>query len=257
MNTALQKEIIEQYLPGLEVRVFETIDSTNTEARRIAGKEGIKPVLIAASSQSAGRGRMGRSFYSPENTGLYMTLLYPCKDARNLLSVTSKTAVAVLKGIEAVKPDIHPEIKWVNDLYLNGRKICGILAESVLDPEEQTVKGVIVGIGINLSTEDFPEDIRETAGSLGDASIDRNRLASSVTGFLLEELENLEDRSYLELYRERSCVIGKEIVFIEDGLKKNACAESINDDAGLVVRLENGDLVTLSSGEISVRVRKR
>ena len=152
-----------------EIKIIEygIIDSTNLQARRLiegAWGEEIQPTVLLAEGQTAGRGRLGRSFYSPTDTGLYTSLIIESPSSLDkLLSLTALAAVAASEAIEAAF-GINVGIKWVNDLYYNERKIAGILAESCISG---TKRYIILGIGINLSTESFPDDILLKAGSLG------------------------------------------------------------------------------------------
>ena len=240
--------------PGLSVRLYKTIDSTNTEARRQyeAGLHG--PALLISEEQTAGRGRHGRTFYSPAETGIYMTVLFPVdasfEDARR---ATAKTAVSVYRGLRDVT-GLSAGIKWVNDLYLYGKKICGILVETVLS--DGGVKALIVGIGINLTTEDFPEELREKAGSVGLAP-DRTELVREILTYLFRELRDLRDLSYLADYRGASVVLGRTVSF-EDADGETVCGEAreIDQDGALLVELSDGTYKTLLSGEVSIRVEQ-
>ena len=240
-------------LDGVSVKVFESIDSTNAEAKRVADKTP-GPLLILAEQQTAGRGRLGRSFYSPPGTGLYMSLMYhPDTSLSENLSVTAAAAVAVVRAIEKLT-DMKPQIKWVNDIFINGKKVCGILTEAVTDFESGTDISVIVGIGINVTTESFPPEVGETAASIGVSRLDRNRLASEVAAELLRLIKNLGDRSFMEDYRQHSMVIGREITYIKNGISHSATAISIDDDGGLKVSGDQG-ITVLNTGEITLRVK--
>ncbi len=239
---------------GAYVRVFDTIDSTNNEAKRMleGGFSGF--ALVAAEAQTGGRGRLGRSFYSPESTGLYFTVIIPpCFPAEEATLLTPAAAVATVRVLEKFS-DENLKIKWVNDIYKNDKKICGILAEAVLDIARGGFAGFAVGIGINLSTEDFPEEIANIAASLK-TDTDRNEIAAGIAQEIFSFAKNLSAREFLPEYREHSYVTGKEIYFIKDGEKTNATALGIDDDGGLIVKLENSEVTILRGGEISVRVR--
>lgn len=236
------------------VRVFDTIDSTNNEAKRMmeSGFSGF--AILAAEEQTGGRGRLGRSFYSPAATGLYFTVIVPpCFPSAEATLLTPAAAVAAVRVLERVSGK-ELKIKWVNDVYKGDKKICGILAEAVLDMEKGGFSGFAVGIGINLSTEDFPKDIADIAASLK-TDADRNEIAASIARELFAFAKNLSAREFLAEYRAHSYVTGKEIYFIKDGEKQNATAIGIDDDGGLTVKLENGEVTTLRGGEISVRIR--
>lgn len=239
---------------GVCVRVFDTIDSTNNEAKRMleSGFSGF--ALVAAEAQTGGRGRLGRSFYSPESTGLYFTVIIPpCFPTKEATLLTPAAAVATVRVLEKISGE-SLKIKWVNDIYKNDKKICGILAEAVLDTVGGGFSGFAVGIGINLSTEDFPDDIAEIAASLK-TEADKNEIAAGIASELFSFARNLSARQFIPEYRDHSLVTGREIYFIKNGEKTNATALGIDDDGGLAVKLENGEITTLRGGEISVRMR--
>lgn len=226
-----------------DVRAYDVIDSTNLEAKRLLLSGVRSPALIVADAQTAGRGRLGRSFDSPRGAGVYMSLIL--KPAGDMVSVTTKTAIAVARAIEALT-GIAPDIKWVNDLYVNGRKICGILAETV-----SNVPGVVIGVGVNMLKREFPDDIRNTAGAL-DTHEHRERMIAAIANEMHDIIEL--GGEYMHEYRRRSLVIGKRIAYTQNGATQAATALDIDDNGGLIVRLDNGDTRTLSTGEISLRL---
>lgn len=239
-------------LEGETVSVFAygELDSTNTEAKRWALGGGATPAVIAAEGQTAGRGRMGRSFYSPTETGAYFSFLYTPKARLDaVVSVTSAASVAVMEAIWELC-GVQCEIKWVNDLYCNGKKVCGILCESVTVGQTPMI---IVGVGINLSTTDFPSDLVQKAGSVG-RSIDKSRLIAAVWHKLKPFLEDPTNRDWLHAYRTHSCVIGKRVEWIDGGVRQSGVAEDIDDDGGLRVKTPNGETTVLRTGEISILV---
>lgn len=231
---------------------FDCIDSTNSYLRRILNEGEKGTVLAVASAQTAGRGRSGKSFYSPVN-GLYMSLLiHPHISFDKVSSVTSKVCVSVCRAIEAVT-GVATQIKWVNDLYLNNKKVCGILCEAVNDYKNAVTESIIIGIGINVGTVQFPEDLKGVAGSLGASVLLRDTLAGEiVNGLLSLEFGSLTEEE-LRFYREKSCVLGKTITYCVNGQKNTAKAVGIDGSGGLIVENINGDVITLTSGEISVR----
>ncbi len=230
----------------------EETDSTNADIKRIAGHADDKTVVLAK-GQTAGRGRMGRSFYSAADNGLYLSILIKSGiNADNIVLITTAASVAVSRAIELVT-GIKVGIKWVNDLYLNDRKVCGILAETICDPTDGKISGVVIGVGINCGGADFPAEIKDIAGSLGD-NINKNTLAAEVIFNLCEIEKMIKDKSFIKEYKERSIVLGKEIIVIGQETQ-NATAVDIDDDGGLVVKLESGEIRVLRTGEISVRMR--
>ena len=252
----LSKKDIESNLRrDAEVSVFDTVDSTNNEAKRMmeAGFSGY--AVICAEAQTCGRGRLGRSFYSPESTGLYFTVIIPpCFPIENVSLLTPAAAVAVRRAlVKHTAADL--KIKWVNDIYAEDKKVCGILAESVMDVENGGFAGFAVGIGINISTEEFPEDIASIASSLHIQGADRNVIAADIASTLWEFAQNLSAREFMPEYRDNSYVTGKKIYFIKNGEKTDATALGIDDDGGLAVRLETSVETILRGGEITVRLK--
>ncbi len=215
---------------------------------------------VIAGTQTAGRGRLGRSFHSPEGTGLYMsTLLHPGLSAADTTMVTTAAAVAVCRAVEVLAP-VRPEIKWVNDVLIGGKKICGILTEANFDMESGTIDSVVLGIGINVTEprQGFPEELKDIAGAVFPKPQRnmRSRLAAEVLRAFYQIYRAFPDKSYVAEYRQRSMLPGRLVsVLFRDGAKA-AVAQEIDDDCRLVVRYEDGSCETLSAGEVSVRPGK-
>ena len=239
---------------NLTTEVFDIIDSTNTEAKRRIVGGNHAPCLLLAEQQTAGRGRLGRSFYSPAQTGLYMTLVLgePASLAGGTM-LTIAAATAAAEAVEAIT-GVETQVKWVNDLYLQGRKVAGILCEAVTD--ERGIVTVLAGIGVNIRTEDFPEELLEKAGSLG-AVAEREELAAEIACRLLSIWRAPEQSDFLARYRSRSFVPGNRVYFERGGRTFEALAVAIADDGGLVVRYDDGSEETLRNGEVSVKVCDR
>ena len=223
---------------ALPIVVYDTIDSTNTQAKLSSIDQGI----FVAKHQTAGKGRQGKSFYSPDSTGLYMSVVLPITPMEAYeFTLTAAAAVAAARAIENVC-NISVQIKWVNDLYLHGKKVAGILTEADIDR-------VIVGIGINISTESFPADI-PLAGSLDAENISKSKLAASFAENLFD-ITSSKSREFMSEYRSRSMLLGKEISFEKDGNAFTANALRIEDNGELTV-LSNGIELTLHSGEVQI-----
>lgn len=255
-NTACplsKKQILSHLQSDLNVVCFDTIDSTNNEAKRNAQNLSLSPMLFVANHQNNGRGRLGRSFYSPGDTGLYMSLLLKASpDFSDNVCITTATAVFVTDAIKELC-GIDAKIKWVNDIYIGSKKICGILCEAVTDPITSQISCIVIGIGINITTDSFPNELKDIAASL-DTDIDRNLLCAKITDNILLGEKSVSDRSFIEKYKARSMVINSEITYTENGETKPALAVDINRNGGLVIRTEEG-LKTLSTGEISIRLK--
>ena len=242
-----------------DLSVYDTVDST----LRIAAEYplGSKPLYIAADCQTAGRGRLGRSFASPSGSGLYLTLAFrPEFEINKALYVTMAAAVAAAKAIEKVC-GISPEIKWVNDLFYKGRKICGILTEAKTSLEVGHIDSLLIGIGINCFPGGLPEELSNIAGSISDVpgSFSRNKLAAEVFNQLTEIIKNLESKEFMDDYRSRCFILGKNISVHPhlNGDAVRAHAIDIDENGGLVVTYLEGDKAgqtdTLTTGEVSVR----
>lgn len=234
----------------IDVYYYSTTDSTNNCCKRILadGRQGA--FLVVADKQTAGRGRQGKSFYSPPKTGIYFSLVIrPRTSLQNAVTATTAASVAVCRAIEKLT-DKKPKIKWVNDVYLDGKKICGILTEAMSNFEDGTVDSVIIGIGVNINTADFPDTV-EGAGCL-DVNINRSRLIAGIADELLD-IAGGDYKSFIDYYRSHSLVIGEKIKFIQNGRVTPALAVAIDETGGLEVALENGEHITLRSGEISIR----
>ena len=240
---------------SIKIIVYPTLTSTNTTAREKA-VAGESECVIIANSQTGGKGRNGHTFYSPSDTGLYMSILlrplgYPAHQA---VKLTTMAAVAVCEAIESIS-DVKAEIKWVNDIFVGGKKVCGILTEASIGVENGFLEYAVVGIGINLSPPNggFPSDIKNIAGAIFDEPQSvKNRLAAEVINRFLSYYK--QDKSYVDSYRRRSLVIGKEITVIKPDRQFKAVALDVDDDCHLIVRYGDGTTESLSSGEISVRL---
>lgn len=258
-NEALSKEKITEDMTDLSKKlnliILKAIDSTNNEAKRMTADGFRGNALIVANEQTKGRGRLGKSFYSPKNTGIYMTFLFSTDvKMSNAIQVTTATAVAVVRAIESLT-NVRPTIKWVNDVYIGSKKVCGILTEAVTDFETGLVQSIIIGIGINISTEDFPEQIENIACSLGVNGLSRNKVIAAVSNELLAICSNFDNKSYIKTYRDHSLILGKSIDFYKNNVKYNAVAVDIDSTGGLIVKLPNGRTEILNSGEITVRLQ--
>lgn len=238
-----------------EIPIFchDVIDSTNTEAKRMLADGFDSDAIITAAMQTGGRGRLGRSFYSPADTGIYVSfLLHPAGELSDLVSLTAAAAVAVDRAIRKLT-DAEPLIKWVNDLYLNGKKICGILAETVTRTQAAR-QAIIIGIGLNLNTENFPKDIADIAGSLHAPHMKKSRMVAAIAEELFALAEHPADKRYLSDYRAHSLVLGRRVVYMRGEERTEALAVDIDDCGGLIVRLDDGSMRTLHTGEISLRL---
>lgn len=237
---------------GRELHVEAVLPSTNTTARTLATNGAPEGTVVVAVAQTAGRGTRSRSFFSPRG-GVYMSVILRPHDADGCL-ITSCAAVAVARAIERLS-SLKIQIKWVNDLYVGGKKLCGILTEAGFAPNN-TLDYVVLGIGVNVATVDFPADIADSATSLGNegCAVDRNALIAAI----LEEWEGayatIGSGDFLAESRARSCVLGRRLTVSRGNERFEATAQEIDDRGHLLVETDDGESVTLHSGEVSIRI---
>jgi len=241
-----------------KIYYFDTIDSTNKYAKELALKGADEGTLILSDEQRGGRGRLGRNWISPPNTGLWMSIiLRPQIKPWEAPQITSIAAAALCKAIENTI-NIKVGIKWPNDIVVNNKKISGILTEMGAEPD--TVNFIVVGIGINVNTEDFPEDIKDIATSLklikGD-TVSRKRLLINVLqefkSFYLDFVNNKTLKKSIDICRENSIILGNKVKIINGMEEIIVVALDINDRGELVVKKDNGEIINIISGEVSLR----
>lgn len=247
---------------GRDLVVLPETDSTNSAIKRDYAATRHEGFTLIAERQTAGRGRLGRTFHSDSGTGLYLSvLLRPKIPLEQLNFVTLAAAVAVCRSIEALC-GLAPGIKWVNDVLHEGRKLCGILTEASIEGETGCIDYAIVGIGVNLRLDRsaLPEDVRIIAGALADFTADVPRRAV-LAARLLGELEAVYDSlcagdtaGLLQAYRSRLCYLDKPIRVLAPGGAYEAVCRGVNDAGNLLVERADGTLDTLQSGEISTRL---
>ena len=257
----LSAEGIRRHLryPGLQIECRNTVASTNTELKNRAARGAPHGLVLAAAHQTRGRGRMGRTFYSPADTGLYMSiLLRPERPAAEMVRLTACAAVAAARTLERLSGE-RTEIKWVNDVLLRGRKVCGILTEGSV--RDGRMEYAVVGIGVNLRPPrgDFPPELQSVAGSVfGDGEIPELccRAAAGILDELMDLYADPEDEACYLDYKSRSFLLGKEIRLLLPGREPvPATALDVDRDYALVVRLADGSTRRVTAGEVSVRFR--
>ncbi|MBO5109882.1 MAG: biotin--[acetyl-CoA-carboxylase] ligase [Clostridia bacterium] len=237
------------------VRIVDTVPSTNTALRAEAEQGASDGEVLVALSQTAGRGRLGRSFHSPDGTGLYFSLLLrPNFDLSMAGYLTPAAAVAVARALEASgSPEM--KIKWVNDIYTGGKKVCGILTEAAVDNEAHRFRYAIIGIGINLSVPEsgFPEDIHDVAGAAFEAEPDRTKLLADILVALHTLCQALPAHDFMGEYCSRSCLVGREATVTVGDESFSGIVQTIDEDGGLVLADGKGMTRTFRSGTIRVK----
>ncbi|MCQ2982526.1 MAG: biotin--[acetyl-CoA-carboxylase] ligase [Treponemataceae bacterium] len=249
---------------------YDILDSSNTECKRrveacIKAENDVATLhntVVIARAQTAGRGRLGRSFYSPKDTGIYFSvILHDSSIALDL--ITPVAAVAVARALEKVFPSLSPkpQIKWVNDVYLAGKKVCGILTEGVPNPKTGRFDTAICGIGINLAPpeEGFPEDIQHIASAVTDslAGFDRSSFMDTLFAELARVFASENSADAMAEYKSRSLVLGKDINVISPKGTWPATVLDVLPNGHLLIRhAETGEATELFTGEVSIRLRE-
>jgi len=212
---------------------------------------------MIAAAQTEGRGRLGRTFYSPDGTGLYMSiLLRPTISANEALFITTAAAVAVCHAIERVS-DRTARIKWVNDIFCDDKKVCGILTEAALDPETGGLSYAVLGIGVNVCDPQggFPDELCRIAASVfGQREGDRCQLAAAIIDEFFAEYATLSEGRFIEEYRARSMLCGRQITVKAPSGDRQATAVEVDEQCHLLVRYNDGTEEMLSSGDVSIRI---
>lgn len=251
------KSFLCKELQEIEVKTFDEVTSTNTLLKE-QGKTSDEFTVFLASAQTGGRGRLGRSFYSPKESGVYFSvLLKPDLKIEKAVLITSAAAVAVTRVLENLGCE-NPQIKWVNDVFVNGKKVCGILTESVINTETKQLDFAVLGVGINLvkSQEDFPDDLQDIAGTVFETTLPY--LKEKFVGEFLNEFYriylSLSDAQFMDDYRKKCFCLGKEVNVISGDKIRVGKALSIDENARLEVEFSDDTTEFINSGEISIKM---
>ena len=243
---------------GWTIEYHDEIDSTNTRAKALAAAGAAHGTLVLADRQTAGRGRFARPFYSPEHAGVYMSvILRPEIAPERAVMITSMAAVAVARAMERTA-GVHAAIKWINDVYLNEKKACGILCEACLDAQRGGLDYVVMGIGVNVGRMQFPPELEETATSLGNAcgrAVSRTDFLAALLAELNALWPKLDSEEILRESRERSMVLGRDVLVLRGDERFWARAVAIEADGSLTVETPDGRRISLHSGEVSLKIR--
>ena len=257
ISTAGVAKYLDRQLSGMRIDVLDCVDSTNNVIKEYAAKGAREGTVVIAKEQSGGKGRLGRSFFSPQGTGLYLSiLLRPKIEVTRAVRVTTCAALAVCEAIEKAVGRT-PGIKWVNDVYLDGKKVCGILTEASLSMENGGVDHAVVGIGVNVYEPKggFPEPIKDIAGAVAPVRTAdlKNKLAAFIISGFMRYYKDIEQGGFREDYSRRLIWKGERIYLISGGNRIPCRINDVDDDCRLDVTLENGEHKLISSGEISIR----
>ena len=244
---------------GVNLHVFDVVDSTNTVLRNMANDGYGEKTVVIANEQKQGRGRKGRTFFSPSDSGIYMSiLLRPENNIENAVLITAAAAVCVARAIDKVC-GVNCEIKWVNDIYIENKKVCGILAESALDTKTASVKYIILGIGINLyrPKDDFPSEIQNVAASILDNKENtdlRNQVAAEIINEFFKVYHDVGSNEIYNEYKDRLMLIGKDVIVYNADKEYEATVVDLDENFRLCVRTKNGKEIRLNSGEVSTKL---
>lgn len=261
----INQELIQQHHPiDWNIQTMESTTSTNDLAKIYANHNSTTPAIFISEEQTAGRGRLGRTFVSPSKTGLYISLcLFPTIALEDLSLITCATAVACIETLEQLTGK-SLNIKWVNDLFYQDKKVGGILTEVISDFESQQVQSLIVGMGINLidSPQSFPEELHSIVGSIFSSKKEYDNSSFNRNHFIAQFLEkwtfyyqNLSKRNFIESYKEHSNVISKFVNVFEGNQTYSAYAKDIDENGHLIIEKEDNTLHSLSYGEVSIRTK--
>ena len=242
-----------------KLHYFDSIDSTNTEAKRLASAGAPHGTVLIAGHQTGGRGRMGRSFHSPAGLGIYLSvILRPECAPAELMHLTCAAAVAMCDAVEKAA-GFRPGIKWTNDLVCGKRKLGGILTELSLNANG-AVQYAVIGIGINCrhTAADFPEELRDMAGSLSmvaAAPVDTNKVAADMIDALhrMDRCLLRDKPAIMDRYRADCVTVGQAVSVHRFEEVRHGTALSVDDDGGLLVRFHDGHTETVAAGEVSIR----
>ena len=234
--------------------------STNDLAKNLAKEGAPEGTVVVAAAQTAGRGRMGRSFHAPAGLGLYFSLiLRPQCPPEQLLHLTCAAAVAACDSVESCA-GFRPQIKWTNDLVVKGHKLGGILTELSISSKTGLVEWAVIGIGINCghSKEDFPPELQDIATSLlqitGQKFSPAKLAACCIQSFYeINGVLMTHKSDILDTYRQDCMTLGEQIVLLRGDERRYGTALQVEDDGGLTVLFDDGSQETVQSGEVSVR----
>lgn len=260
-NQMSEVGIREQLLKDLQknaIYYFDTIDSTNKKAKELANEGATHGTLVIANEQTAGKGRYGRNFESPKDSGIYMSIiLKPSKLAYQVPTIITSYAAVVVKKVVEDLTGKQLGIKWVNDLFLENKKVCGILTEAITDFESGMMEWIVLGIGLNVSTESdvFSEEVSQKARAIFEeesVQINRNELVASIMSTFLTLHKELNEADMMQCYKENSIVIGKKVL-IQQGKKEFfVTVRDIDIQGQLIIETESGEVKSFNSGEIRV-----
>ncbi len=251
LNRLDLQKIIAHCKGDYHIELLEETDSTNRRLRQAAEGGAPEGTVIFALHQTAGKGRMGRSFFSPAGSGLYFSILLRPQAMADGMKITAAAGVAVAEAVKEIL-GIELAIKWVNDLYLGNKKVCGILAESAMDADGN-FNYCVVGIGLNVFEPQCWEDaLDQIAGALLPQARENvmEPLAAAILDRFFDWYQKLSDPRLMEAYRSRSFLQGKRVTAVRGNERIKGVVQGISDEGELLLQTESGEVLTICSGEV-------
>lgn len=235
-----------------QIETFTTIDSTNTYLKSFLTNHSLKsPMAVIAEQQTNGYGRFKRNYYSPAHGGLYLSLCIPLTQTLQPSLLTTSVAVGVLHILQQFFPEQNFSVKWVNDIYANGKKIVGILTEATTDLESLSPTDVVIGIGINLTTEHFPAELKDKAQAAGTKlPADINLIAAKLINEIEVIAQDYQTGKYLTEYRQKLNLMNREVALQVGKKQITGVVQDVNDNGGIVIKMEDGSCQPFYSGEV-------
>ncbi len=256
-NNFVEENLISVKIENTVTLCFDTLPSTNTYAKELAGRnEQKKNYVIFANGQTAGRGTRGRSFISEKECGIYLSILFYPDKKISPADITVYAAITVARAIESFV-NLNCKIKWVNDIYVNGKKLCGILTEGKIT--DNSLDYAVVGIGINTHGEKLPEAIADIATTIEKecgVSLSRFALAEKIAESFLSGISLLGSKEIIKEYRARSLLTGKRVKVSLSNEEFSARVIDVSDSGALVIEKTDGNILEIQSGDISVKEEK-
>ena len=237
--------------------VEEQVDSTQMYAKNyLATHQVEKAFAVISEQQTQGYGRRGRSFYSPKEQGLYFSIVIPKPtfEINQVGLITTGIAYVIAQTFKDFFPEREFKLKWVNDILMNQRKVAGIITEAITEVESASTQAFVIGVGINLTTPEFPEELQQKAGAIvakNEPNIDRNLIAAQLINTIVDNWQNYLDGSFLSEYRKMSIVIGKPVTLQVGTKQVKGIATDINEYGNIVVKLDDGQVKAFNNGEIT------
>lgn len=239
-----------------KVLILDTVDSTNKFCKDLINKENFSKTIIISKEQEQGRGRRGRFFYSPKDSGIYISFIMDISGNGELSSWGTMKSAVVLRDILATEFPGNFKIKWVNDIYLDDKKVSGILCEGVLNLELGTMEKMVIGIGINISKDqNIPKEIKDIYGycNLSNQEVNLNKILGNLITSLYEEFQFNETMEFMDKYRKYSNVIGENVTIIKKDGTETGKVISIDNNGHLHLEKADGSIEVLMGGDISLR----